>query len=429
MSSIDYNSSNYAILPIDYSNILCYYLNTMTLEQRQLYYKIGEVFGPSPILDQTLFAGRTKETSKILDAVLQRGQHVIIFGERGVGKTSIANMLSPYLENLGKRVIAPKASCSAADTYTDIWRKLFSQLVLSVKKQFLGEVIDSQKLSDKLPETITMQFVQEQLAQLGSQTLLIIIVDEFDRFHDKELFADTIKAICDYDIPVTIVLVGVAETLTELLSAHQSVERSLVDVHLEPMTADELKEIITKGQVILGMTMDEPAKTLICHLSQGLPYLVHELTRHASRATVSGRDEREVTVDDVRTGMKAMVAQVQEAMRQQYQTAIASPHKDALYAPILLACALTKPNELGYFVAGDIRPALRTITKRKDLDIPAYSKHLHAFCEPDRGSILRRAGKQHAYRFKFSSALMKPYIVVRALTEEVITEEICRQFM
>jgi DNA polymerase III gamma/tau subunit len=55
----------------------------------------GEVFTPSaPIDNQALFAGRVNQLNRIIGAVSQRGQHAILFGERGVGKTSLANVLS-----------------------------------------------------------------------------------------------------------------------------------------------------------------------------------------------------------------------------------------------------------------------------------------------------------------------------------------------
>jgi len=58
----------------------------------------GQVFTPAaPIDAESLFAGRNTQIRQVVDAVIQKGQHAIIFGERGVGKTSLANIISTKL--------------------------------------------------------------------------------------------------------------------------------------------------------------------------------------------------------------------------------------------------------------------------------------------------------------------------------------------
>jgi len=57
----------------------------------------GLVFTPNTPIDQrALFAGRGDQIRRIIDAVNQAGQHAILFGERGVGKTSLANVISQF---------------------------------------------------------------------------------------------------------------------------------------------------------------------------------------------------------------------------------------------------------------------------------------------------------------------------------------------
>ena|ERR1700728_4068959 len=48
------------------------------------------IFRPSsPIDDRELFRGRTDELSRVIGAVQELGQHAVIYGERGIGKTSL----------------------------------------------------------------------------------------------------------------------------------------------------------------------------------------------------------------------------------------------------------------------------------------------------------------------------------------------------
>ena len=54
-------------------------------EKLKLIVKVSNAFSPgAPIDKYALFAGRTGQVRDVIGAVMQRGQHVIIFGERGV---------------------------------------------------------------------------------------------------------------------------------------------------------------------------------------------------------------------------------------------------------------------------------------------------------------------------------------------------------
>ncbi len=60
---------------------------------RVLGYEATEVFSPSaPVDESDLFAGRVPQLRKMIDGVFERGKHAVLFGERGVGKTSLAKV-------------------------------------------------------------------------------------------------------------------------------------------------------------------------------------------------------------------------------------------------------------------------------------------------------------------------------------------------
>jgi hypothetical protein len=84
----------------------------------------------------------------------------------------------------------------------------------------------------------------------------------------------------------------------------------------------------------------------------------------------------------------------------------------------LLACALAKTDELGYFAAGDIRSPMREIMG-KPYEIPAFSKHLHDL-SLTRGPILQRTGVPKRYRFRFANPLMQPFIIMQGLDSGMI---------
>jgi hypothetical protein len=49
-----------------------------------------------------LFAGRSEQVDQIIGAICQKGYHVVLYGDRGVSKTSLSNVLVEFLNDVGK---------------------------------------------------------------------------------------------------------------------------------------------------------------------------------------------------------------------------------------------------------------------------------------------------------------------------------------
>lgn len=71
--------------------------------------KLREVFSPSaPIQTRDLFYGRIKQINKVVETINENGKHTVLYGERGVGKTSLANIMV----ELFPEVICSKITCN-----------------------------------------------------------------------------------------------------------------------------------------------------------------------------------------------------------------------------------------------------------------------------------------------------------------------------
>jgi len=392
---------------------------------RSLGITVGSVFTPAaPVDEVALFAGRTEQVRRVIDVINQRGQHAIVFGERGVGKTSLANVLAEFLQD--EEILAPKVNCDVSDTFSTLWRKVCSEITISSEMKqmgFTGETsMERKNLADRLPEEITPDIVRKTLTVLGSgKTLLIVIIDEFDRTRNgmtPRLFADTIKMLSDYSVPATLVLVGVADTIDELIGEHQSVERALVQIRMPRMSQKELREIIEKGLKRVGMTATDDALNYITLLSQGLPHYTHLLSLHASREAI---DNGKLQVDSqhVEIAIKQAITNTQQTIMRTYHKATSSPRKESLFTQALLACSLAESDELGYFAASNVRKPMSQIMGRV-YEIPAFSRHLNEFCKSQRGPVLQKTGYKHRYRFRFVNPLMQPFVIMQGLSTGLI---------
>src|SRR5208283_1579722 len=105
----------------------------MRMEEERKYLLMAEInqsFTPgSPIDSRDLFAGRKRQREKLMNTIFQKGEHAILFGERGVGKTSLTNILFDFPLLLGKyEYQRAKINCSESMSFEAIWRSIFKQL-------------------------------------------------------------------------------------------------------------------------------------------------------------------------------------------------------------------------------------------------------------------------------------------------------------
>jgi hypothetical protein len=253
---------------------------------------------------------------------------------------------------------------------------------------------------------------------------IVFIFDEFDRINNGDTdkyFADTMKAISDYGIDGTLVLVGVGDAVDDLIASHQSIERSLTQVKVPRMTIGELNGILDKGLDVLGMTIIDDARDRIVRLSQGLPHFTHLLGREAVRVSLLG-ESLEVALEHVNSAISSAVQGAEQIAATTYQKATSSSHKGHLYREVLLACALAKCDELGFFTPSDVREPLSRI-KEKPYDIPQFAQHLANFCTPARGNVLTKTGVKHRFLYRFTNPMMRAHVVMRGFLDKMLRED------
>jgi hypothetical protein len=234
--------------------------------------------------------------------------------------------------------------------------------------------------------------------------------------------ADTIKYFADYGSRGTIVIVGVAESVSELFGGHPSVQRNIQQIRMPRMTNDELKEILYRRLKILGMEIELRPQDLIVELSQGLPMYTHLIGKHASIACAK-RKSLNIETEDFDTSIKICIDEADETVRDGYLHAVRSDRPTNKYKEALLACALAPTNEKGYFKSVDVREPYSRIVGR-EIDIPDFARNLSKLCQDDRGPALIRRGSRRWFEYRFADPLVRPYAIIRGIAENMIKSRI-----
>lgn len=379
-----------------------------------------QVFTPgAPVNHRDLFKGRVSQINRVIQAIPSPGRHPVIFGQRGVGKTSLVNILRDLLPDF----FSVKITCDGSDSFKSIWNRVLQKATITFKEKAFGFSRQEAEAKTNLAAFLGVENGSKaaDVANLLSalQSSAIFVIDEFDRLVDetvKSAMADLIKNLSDNNPRATLVLVGVGQSIGELVGEHPSVARNLVQIEMPLMKPEEIEEIVAKGSERLGLKVVDEVLHDVAFLSGGFPYYAHLLGLSICKACAI-RDVDKVDAElfeDLACSLA--VEDAVETYRQAFSKATRTS-KQSRYPQILCACGVAEHDENGVFRATDLVSAMDSLFREK-VTVQAVVPALQAFTEEERGPLLDKVphGTQSHYRFR--EPMMRPFLRIKGRSFE-----------
>jgi Cdc6-like AAA superfamily ATPase len=387
-------------------------------------FEINQLFTPStPVTVAELFAGRLAQMMRITDTIAETGRHAMVYGERGVGKTSLMQIVPYMVPNKVGRVRFCRMQAYPDSTFHSLFNGVFKKIGFTAN---IGDGEQQYSVADTYTDAITPDDVVTEFSHFTANDIPIVVLDEFNEITDPDtakLVANTIKALSDAGTNVTIIVVGVADNVTELIKNHESIQRCTEQVLTPRMTSDEMFEVLDKRLKQLGYTITGDAKWKVVNLAKGLPAYVHGLGKHACLATLVVGGRLHIEESHVDKAIDGLIASSDRSFTDVYEAATRSAQPDNLLRHVLTACALAKVDESGYFRPAAIKEPLSGILGRQ-VEIANFQNHLKAFIDPKRKAILKRDGEPRAYRFRFREPAMQPFVLMKGM--DIISVDVKR---
>lgn len=398
----------------------------------------------SPIQSQEHLHGREKQVQQIEQALYAPGRSIFIYGDRGVGKTSLAQTVAYSHQSAGHDPVL--VACNPTATFAGIMAHVIAVLgppkqggnesstkakvVLPVKSVPLGlEVEHTRKPGEELREgAFHLNSTVERLLRIAHERKdenTVVVLDEFDRIDnavERTHFADFIKQIGDQQVPVRFVFCGVADSMQKLLGAHGSCYRYLEGVELQRLSWEARFEIINNAANALGVTVDERPRLRIAAISDGFPHYVHLICEklfwqmfndHAPCTTPS--------IDHYREAVSEAVMGIEQHLKSNYDRAISTDSSD--YEELLWAMAdhrdFIRSSESVYESYVQLfGGVLDADAGAPMLDRATVTARLNALKGQSRGGILSAVSNRRGW-YQFTESIMRGYVRLRAEEQDL----------
>lgn len=370
---------------------------------------VRDVFTPHrPIQEADLLFGRQDEVQSLVQTLNTPGQHVLLYGERGVGKSSLANIVQLVLKRILRQYERLHFKrCDQADTFESILAGPLRDIGadLTMTQYTKSRTKNAEGSLKMLKAGVARGIVETYAAQrtLSPSTVAealedvhgLLVIDEADAISntsDRRKIAELIKLLSDANSPFKVMVVGIAATGAELTAAHPSVQRCLRETKLERMSNEELRLILEDGARTVDLYFSQEVREEIVALSAGYPHFTHLIAlKCAELAVMDGRTK--IEMDNMAYALTLAVRDAEGSLKEAYDAATRSFNTDMYRHIIMAASSFT----LIEFNAADLRGAIQRETG-EPISQASLNNYLQRLVSDDGSTIFTRTAKG-VYRF------------------------------
>jgi len=313
----------------------------------------------NPIRTTEFLRGRDEELTN-LEQELRYFQGIpFIFGNRGVGKTSLARTVAQQITSSEYEHVY--AVCGPGVGMLSVLQGIGQDLLrialrygnvqeLTKKVEVNISINPSVKISieKKLPQlpelpnaNAAVRILKEIDDLLPANKKTVVIIDELEELKDdadRKTLAFLVKQAGDQEFGVRFLLVGIAENVQQLIGAHQSVPRYIKEMSLSPLTPQVLMDIVADAATHVGIRMDQELLYRIAIIGNGYPHFAHLMGKTIlTEAIVAGVDHVTLDTEIYEKGVARAVKESHEELRMSYEAA--TQRGDSVYKHVLWALA------------------------------------------------------------------------------------------
>ena len=257
-----------------------------------------------PVARRRELRGREEQLEALFDGVLSQRKHAIIHGARGSGKTSLVRVFADHADRQG--VVLIYLACDAHSDFVALMRP-FVRFVPSGNIP-VGRERAFRAQAKALGTNFGPRALVSLLLELAPKPI-IFILDEFDRVTDpavQDAIATTMKLLSDAKAPAQLLVVGIAQSVTELIDHHPSLRRHMTAVSVGRIADGEIAKLLDEGAARARISFDAASRNLLVRAAAGSPSHARLFAYHAGFEALE-RSETQVDLALAAAGLRRAV--------------------------------------------------------------------------------------------------------------------------
>lgn len=395
-----------------------------------------DVFTPNAVATRDMFERRNEPDrfgnpglqDRIVEYLRQRGAQLRVFGDTGVGKTSLVTFAADEAKR--KPLVV---ECRTSQDYVDLLEQAIRgiqgvRLTSYVRTRGVTGELEAQggfKFLASIKGKITGSSGQSRSFEVVDKTPLDLLVDlmteagysllVLDNFHNvtdsatRTEVAQTMEVLSDRASDtgdLKLVVIGIAEDANTLLTPSPSVRRRTVDIGVPRMPDDEIVSILRTG---FGLLKLEASPSLLNHMvfyCDGFPFFTHLIGLNVSRATRRANEKR-VAATHVAAGLLRSSNEVDETYAARVRMAV---ERGGAVQPKrrLLELLAQSPERTWTCAEAKVLWTARYPSNSSKLQFVDVA--MGSLVKPENGQVLDRDMSTTPYRYRFADPHFRAYL-------------------
>jgi hypothetical protein len=370
--------------------------------------------------------GRADSLKRARKALRSEGSQAFIFGERGVGKTSLAKTALAEIcpEHASDLLVACEKNSTFVSIMLAVAKRLMPICQKTAKKTEIKAAFSGFGLSFEVSQLWETDPPIE-LRDLNSFILLVkaidkvlpskiaVIIDEFDLIVDTDermRFADFVKQLSDQDVRLKFVFCGIATDIDSLIGSHFSAGRYIEPIELGPLKPGDNFSILQAACDAFDVEVDKEILYRAALIADGYPYFMHLVAQHALEAIYEDKNAKlEITAKIFDEAVRRSVDRAEPMLRVAYDTATKKYHNT--YETILWAVATPTVFENKWDDIYDRCYSSMPMPEANRLSRDNFCKRILNLTREEYGCILETNSNGW---YKFRESVVRSYVRLRA---------------
>jgi len=399
-----------------------------------------DVFTPKTIVSKQMFerrnepdlTGRPGLQDLLRDAIKERGCQILLYGDTGVGKSSLLTNVADF-EGSDILEVDCKSGMSMSDIIDQGNRQLtrFKPVKRSRSSTIEGEVAANAevpflakikaRLLSRFQQTDDFEVVESPaftalLEAMNSKNRTLLVLDNFQNIDldDTRLqVAQHMESLSDaigkkrVKGNLKFVVIGIADDASTLLGDSMSYVRRAEQIGVPRMPDSEIRDVLSRGLGLLGLSAQPDQLAKLVFYSDGFPYFAHLVGLHVSRSVIQDK-LTEVTDASIDTAIARAAASVSASYAERLRLAYERGGTTQPKKQIVRFLAASPARQWEYRDVIDLWKLANPEENRTSYNF--LSVALGALTDPRQGAILTATGQRGRFVYRFTDPHIRPFV-------------------